>query len=218
MKSVQRMIWKMAVCVMILTGCGQEMQVRKQPEAVQAQQAPVEQAKEERGVKRRPENAEIPILSIDSGGHMAKISDIMFTKDGKYLVSASEDKTLRVWDVQSCETVRVLRGQMGEGQEGKIYAAALSPDNQWLAVGGQMKGEDGNHKIRLINFRTGEVLRLLKGNDVYDEMSSHLYFIDFQRISVRLSSGEYGGRYLGKIPFFSHSGIFFVKFITVMKW
>ena len=40
-------------------------------------------------------------------------------------------------------------------------------------------------------------------DDVCYEMSGHLYFTYFQRISVRLSSGEYGGRYLGKIPFFS---------------
>ena len=35
---------------------------------------------------------------------------------------------------------RVIRGQIGDGDEGKIYAAALSPDNQWLAVGGWFPG------------------------------------------------------------------------------
>jgi WD40 repeat protein len=87
---------------------------------------------------------ETPILEIDTGGHKALIKDIMFTADGHYLVSASDDKTVRVWDVSTAlntgvatgETVRVLRGEIGAGQEGMIYAAALSPDNRLLAVGG----------------------------------------------------------------------------------
>jgi hypothetical protein len=33
--------------------------------------------------------AEKPILQIDPGGHKAVINDIVFTPDGRYLVSAS---------------------------------------------------------------------------------------------------------------------------------
>ena len=76
-----------------------------------------------------------PILQIDSGGHGSMIRDIVFTRDGKYLVSTGEDKLVRVWDIATQKTVRTLRGQVGEGNEGKIYAMALSPDNRWLAVG-----------------------------------------------------------------------------------
>ena len=44
---------------------------------------------------------ETPRLVINSGGHMAKIKDIMFSPDGSLLYSASNDKTVRVWDVAS---------------------------------------------------------------------------------------------------------------------
>ena len=44
---------------------------------------------------------ETPRLVIDSGGHMAIIKDIMFSPDGSLLYSASNDKTVRVWDVAS---------------------------------------------------------------------------------------------------------------------
>ena len=116
-----------------------------------------------------PAMAGQPILTIDTGGHKAIITDVMFTSDGKYLVSASVDKTVRVWDLATGEIVRILRGQIGAGCEGKIFAAALSPDDRFLAVGGWM-GPLENYKlvdlgaIRLVNFRTGEVINLLKGH------------------------------------------------------
>jgi WD40 repeat protein len=53
------------------------------------------------------------ILQIDTGGHKAKIRDVIFTNTGRYLVPASDNKTVRFWDVESGETVRVLRGQIG---------------------------------------------------------------------------------------------------------
>ena len=101
-----------------------------------------------------------PILQIDSGGHMAKINDIFFTHDGKTLISASDDKTVRVWDIASGKTTRILRGQIGPGREGKIHAAALSPDNRWLAVGGWFNDDS----IRLIDLPSGQVVRLFKGH------------------------------------------------------
>ena len=117
--------------------------------------------------------ADEPILEIDTGGHMAKIKDVIFTQVGDYLVSASNDKTVRVWDVATGECVRILRGQIGKGNEGKIYAAALSPDDRVLAIGGYLRTytgikareEEEANIIRLIDFRTGEVKALLKGHD-----------------------------------------------------
>jgi WD40 repeat protein len=112
------------------------------------------------------------ILQIDPGGHKSKIKDVTFTSDGRYLVSAGEDKVVRVWDLKTGKTVRTLRGQIGAGPSGKIYAMALSPDERWLAVGGFMAPgfgirDDEVGDIRLYNFPTGELVTLLKGhNDV----------------------------------------------------
>ena len=107
-----------------------------------------------------------PILTVDSGGHKGVIQDLRVTADGRYLVSASEDKTIRVWDIQTKKEVRKIFGQVGAGSAGKIYALALSPDDRWLAVGGwthkQCAGRCGD--VRLYDFHTGELKKLLKSH------------------------------------------------------
>ena len=114
-------------------------------------------------------SAEKPVLIIDPGGHKAIIRDVIFTRDGRYLISASDDKTIRVWDVRTGGISRVIRGRIGAGSEGKIFAAALSPDNEWLAVGGFMATYTGSNaqevcEIRLYHFPTGRLVGLLKGH------------------------------------------------------
>src|SRR5271157_6457361 len=79
---------------------------------------------------------EKPILVLDSGGHTSSVKKVLFTPDGKELISVSNDKTIRFWDVASGEPIRVLRPPIGPGHEGELYAAALSPDGRTLAVGG----------------------------------------------------------------------------------
>ena len=116
--------------------------------------------------------------------------DVIFTSDGRYLISASADKTIRVWDTSTGEVVRVLRGQIGAGVEGKIYAAALSPDDRILAVGGFMAhgfgiDDDKVGDIRLFNFKTGEVIALLRGH------SDVIFGLAFSQDGNRLISGSF---------------------------
>ena len=134
--------------------------------------------------------AEKPFLSVETGGHMAMVRDIMYTKDGNYLVSASDDKTIRVWDTQTGELVRKISGQIGIGDHGKIYAAALSPDNKLLAVGGYLaygRSADISNvgNIRLFNFQTGEIEWLLKGH------GNIINSLAFSRDGRKLASGSY---------------------------
>ena len=117
--------------------------------------------------------AEDPRLVIESGGHLSTIRFVAFTRDGKYLVSAGDDKVVRVWDVNTGQVARVLRGQIGEAHEGKLFAAALSPDNRYLAVAGWLAGDAETWgAIRIHDFQTGAVLALLKGHtNVIDSLA-----------------------------------------------
>ena len=102
-----------------------------------------------------------PVPMLDTGGHMAEIRALAFTPDGSQIVSASDDKTIRVWDVSTGKTVRVIRGEVGAGPAGAIYAMALSPDGKWLAAGGWT----ASGAIRLYDFAGGKLVVLLQGHE-----------------------------------------------------
>ncbi len=104
-----------------------------------------------------------PQLVLDSGGHTDGVTRVRFTPDGRELVSTSRDKTIRVWDVQSGEMLRVLRPPVGRGREGAIFGADLSPDGRTLAVGG-VGLRDGEAWIFLIDRRTDRITGVLKGH------------------------------------------------------
>jgi WD40 repeat protein len=108
--------------------------------------------------------ADEPRLVIDSGGHQARVTFLAFTRDGKSVVSAGDDKIVRIWDIASGKTVRTILGQVGDGDEGKIFAAALSPDEHYLAVGGGLAARPDYGLIRIHDFQTGQVVALLRGH------------------------------------------------------
>ena len=80
-----------------------------------------------------------PMLVIDPKGHSARINDVMFTADGKTLISVSDDKTISVWNSTNGELRKTIRGEIGEGANGKLVAGAISPDGQLIAVAARRK-------------------------------------------------------------------------------
>lgn len=78
-----------------------------------------------------------PQLRIEAGMHTAVIKRIATDAAGRLAVTASDDKTARVWDVASGRLLQTLRIPIDQGDEGKLYAVALSPDGRLAAVGGR---------------------------------------------------------------------------------
>lgn len=111
----------------------------------------------------------VPELQLDTGGHTARIAALAVTPDKKRLISASVDGSIRVWDIESEKTERIIRGYSSREGAGRIWTMALSPDGQILAVGGWMDrmgiASPCCGDIRLFEVSTGKLVGLLKGHD-----------------------------------------------------
>ena len=97
----------------------------------------------------------IPRIVINSLGHSAKINNLMFTPDGAQIISVSEDKTVRVWDVATGEMKNKFESQIGDGYEGVLYASDISPDGKVLAIGGYPVISEKENYVALIDLSKG---------------------------------------------------------------
>jgi hypothetical protein len=77
-----------------------------------------------------------PFLRIETGTHIGQVPAIDTDAAARFLVTASHDKTARVWDLTNGNLLRILRPPQGDGNDGKLYAAAISPDGATIAVSG----------------------------------------------------------------------------------
>jgi len=126
---------------------------------------------------------EKPILVLDTGGHTARVATAVFTPDGKTLITVSNEKTIRFWDVATGVSPRVLRPPIGRGFAGQLFAAAISPDGRTLAAGGISDG----FRFYLIDVETGRIVSQLKGHtDVIQTLA-------FSADGKRLASGSSDG-------------------------
>ncbi len=105
-----------------------------------------------------------PILRIETEMHTAMIRRISTDAANRYLLTTSDDKTARLWDLSDSRLLQVFRPPIGEGDEGKLYSAAISPDGNIIALGGWTSNESGNSEsIYLFERSTGKMFRRLTG-------------------------------------------------------
>ena len=65
-------------------------------------------------------------------GHTNDVLSVAFSADGRFVVSASRDKAVRVWDVDGGKEVQTMYDTMTEGQTGWVSTAAFSPDGRYV--------------------------------------------------------------------------------------
>jgi WD40 repeat protein len=72
-----------------------------------------------------------PALVDNLTGHTASVRSVAFSPDGTTLASGSWDDTIRLWDVNTGQTI----GEPLQGHADWVRSVAFSPDGQTLASG-----------------------------------------------------------------------------------
>jgi len=75
-------------------------------------------------------------------GHSGPVNGLAVTADGKLLVTAGDDKTVRVWDVASAKQLRAF-----QGHQTKLIAVAVRPDGRQIASA----SDDGGIRVWDLN-------------------------------------------------------------------
>ena len=126
-------------------------------------------------------------LRIETGAHTAPIRALSLDATGRYAVTAAEDKTARLWDTSNSRLLQVLRPPTGKDSEGKLYAGALSPDANFVAVGGWSKDND----VYVFQRSSGQLVHRITG---LANVVTHLTFSPDGRVLVVSLWGRNGIR------------------------
>jgi hypothetical protein len=107
-----------------------------------------------------------PQLRVETGMHTTLIRRVLPDIRRNRLITCSDDKTVRVWQMPEMRLISVLRVPIDTGHEGQLYAVAVSPDGRTVATGG-WTGWDWDRKasIYFFDILSGELLRRLGGFD-----------------------------------------------------
>ncbi|XP_060080039.1 uncharacterized protein LOC132559438 [Ylistrum balloti] len=99
----------------------------------------------------------------ESHGHANAVTALALSQDQKFLVSASADKTLKVWDMDREQLSRTLTGHLDE-----VWCTAISQDGEIVVSGSR----DGSIRLWRLEDET-EICAFPTGIDVFYVTMSH---------------------------------------------
>ena len=96
---------------------------------------------------------ELPPWLRSLAGHTDRVNAVAISPDGHFIVSGSDDKTVKVWEVAGGRLLRSL-----EGHTDKVYAVALSPDGRLIVSG------SGDGTVKVWEAASGRLIRSMMGH------------------------------------------------------
>jgi len=96
------------------------------------------------------ENSTGPVLVVENG-HTKPVVCAAFSADNRLVVTGSDDRSARIWEVESGELLQTL-----DGHDDTVVCAAFSPDGRRLLTAGYGKA------VRLWDLTTGQTLQEFK--------------------------------------------------------
>jgi WD40 repeat protein len=126
-------------------------------------------------------------LRLETGTHLAPVRAIAADSAGQIVVTASEDKSARVWETNSGRLLQVFRPPSAEGNEGKLFAVSMLPDGSLFATGGW----SANNDVYLVQRGSGDVRQRIAG--LPNVVTSLAFSPDGNMLAVGLF-GEHGLR------------------------
>ena len=135
-----------------------------------------------------------PQFRVETGMHTTMIRRVLPDIPRNRLITCSDDKTVRVWQMPEMRLISILRVPVDLGHEGQLYAVAVSPDGRTVAAGG-WTGWDWDRKASIYFFdvMSGELLRRLGGFE--NVVNALAWMPDGEHLAVGLQ-GQAGFRVL----------------------
>jgi WD40 repeat protein len=108
-------------------------------------------------------------LVLNTGSHNGPLRRVALDAAGRAAVTASDDKTAIVWQLDGLRARHVLRVPVGSGEVGRLYGAAWDPTGNLVALAGTSAAPNGSaHRIHLFDAASGSFVHAFdaRGGDV----------------------------------------------------